>query len=1076
MSDTQTTRRLEKKDLRLALLLLGIFASCAVFAWWTAQRTDRQMRQGLLQRVRLVANALHIERVKLLSGTEADRVSPVYQRLKEQLTATCSTDPQCRFLYLVGRRADSTVFFFVDSEPIGSRAYSPPGQIFDEVSEEFRRALDTKTAIVEGPVSDRRGLRVRAFVPLIDPQTGAVLAVVGMDVDARAWKWDLAARAILPVGLFLVSIVILTGAFVVTRRADASPKPLQRRLLPPLAAMVIILMAGAGGLLWQMQKQRLAEGIANNLAAASYDLRTAMDQQALVLDAALKSMAADAGVQNALSKRDVDGLLAVCLPVFDALKKENMVTHLYFLDPTRLCLLRVHNPAQRGDRIEHFTVLEAERIGRTVSGMELGQWGNLALRVVRPVFSDGKLVGYIELGKEVTHILQMLPKRSGVELALVIRKEHLTRQKWEDGMRRFGLDGDWDRFPQSVVVYASQGRLPEAFGPLVDPFPASGHSRGATDLEVVSDGRGWQAAAWPLQDASGKEIGCFLVMHDISAEKESFAHMMSLAGITGGVVLAAVLSFVYVLVSRTDRGIRAQQAELAESQARWQFALEGAGDGVWDWNVQTNEVFFSRQWKAMLGFEEHEIGNSIADWETRLHPDDRRHVHAELDDHFTGRKPVYISEYRLRCKDGDYMWVLDRGKVIQWTEDGKPLRAIGTHTDITERVRAAEEHLRLADQFQQAQRMESVGRLAGGVAHDFNNMLGVILGYVEIAQDEASRGTALHDNLTQIRKAAQRSADLTRQLLAFARKQTIDPRALDLNRTVERMLKMLRRLIGEDIDLDWLPEADLWPVKMDPAQIDQIMANLCVNARDAIAGVGKVTIETQNVILDEAYCAGHAGFAPGEFVMLAVSDNGCGMDEETRRRLFEPFFTTKETGKGTGLGLSTVYGIVKQNDGFVNIYSEPGQGTTFKIYIPRHAAGIVETRDERAVEFPQGQDETVLLVEDEATMLKMVKGMLEKLGYTVLSAGTPAEAIHLAWEHAGEFDLLLSDVIMPEMNGRELAERLLAGEPEMKCLFMSGYTANVIAHHGVLDEGVQFIQKPFSIKDLAVKVRKTLDG
>ncbi len=360
------------------------------------------------------------------------------------------------------------------------------------------------------------------------------------------------------------------------------------------------------------------------------------------------------------------------------------------------------------------------------------------------------------------------------------------------------------------------------------------------------------------------------------------------------------------------------------------------------------------------------------------------------------------------------------------------------------------------------------------MAHDFNNMLGIILGYTELALLEASPGTRLHNSLHEIRKAAGRSADLTRQLLAFARKQTIDPKVLDLNATVEGMLKMLPRLIGEDIDLAWLPGPALWPVKMDPAQVDQVLANLCVNARDAIAGVGKVTIETGNVRLDEAYCAGHAGFVPGDYVLLAVSDNGCGMDEETQRRLFEPFFTTKELGKGTGLGLATVYGIVKQNNGFINVYSEPGQGTTFKIYLPRHGDGVVEAEAARSADFPLGRGETVLIVEDEPAMLAMGKAMLEKLGYTVLGAATPGQALRLVHEHTGDIHLLMTDVVMPQMNGRDLAERLVPGKPGMKCLFMSGYTANVIAHHGVLNEGVHFIQKPFTMKDLGAKVREAL--
>jgi CheY-like chemotaxis protein len=298
---------------------------------------------------------------------------------------------------------------------------------------------------------------------------------------------------------------------------------------------------------------------------------------------------------------------------------------------------------------------------------------------------------------------------------------------------------------------------------------------------------------------------------------------------------------------------------------------------------------------------------------------------------------------------------------------------------------------------------------------------------------------------------------------------------LDLNETLEGMLKMLRRLIGEDIDLFWKPGLDLWKVKMDPSQIDQILANLSVNARDAISGTGKVTIETENVTLDEAYCAGHAGFSPGQYVQLAVSDDGCGMDPETLEHIFEPFFTTKKEGAGTGLGLSTVYGIAKQNGGFINVYSEPGKGTAVKIYLPRFEGKASEALAESAAEVPQGHGETVLLIEDEESILKLGQKILERLGYTVLSAGTPGEALRLAETHAGEIHLLITDVVMPEMNGRDLAERIVSIKPGLKCLFMSGYTANAITHSNVLDEGMQFIQKPFSLKNLAAKVREVLD-
>ena len=399
---------------------------------------------------------------------------------------------------------------------------------------------------------------------------------------------------------------------------------------------------------------------------------------------------------------------------------------------------------------------------------------------------------------------------------------------------------------------------------------------------------------------------------------------------------------------------------------------------------------------------------------------------------------------------------------------GRIVSYVAVKRDITE-------NLNLAAQFQQAQKMESVGRLAGGVAHDYNNMLSVIIGYTELALDKVDPSDPLHADLQEIYKAARRSTEITRQLLAFARKQTISPKVLDVNETVEGMLKMLQRLIGEDIDLAWRPGKGLYPVKMDPAQIDQILANLCVNARDAIAGVGKITIETHTVTFDTAYCADHAGFVPGNFVLLAVSDDGCGMDKETLDNIFEPFFTTKDVHLGTGLGLATVFGIVKQNNGFINVYSEPGQGTTFRIYLARHVGAAEKSSVETVTEIPASRGETVLLVEDEPAIIQMCQQMLERLGYQVLTTGTPSEALRLAENHAGEIDLLLTDVVMPEMNGRDLANQLNFLYPDIKTLFISGYTADVIAHRGVLDEGVNFLQKPFSIKDLSIKVRATLD-
>jgi nitrogen-specific signal transduction histidine kinase/CheY-like chemotaxis protein len=392
----------------------------------------------------------------------------------------------------------------------------------------------------------------------------------------------------------------------------------------------------------------------------------------------------------------------------------------------------------------------------------------------------------------------------------------------------------------------------------------------------------------------------------------------------------------------------------------------------------------------------------------------------------------------------------------------------GTHSDITERRQ-------LEAQLHQAQKMESVGRLAGGVAHDFNNMLGVIIGRAAMALLETGLSRPVRDHLVEINQAAERSADLTRQLMAFARRQPMAPKVLDLNDTVAATLKMLQRLIGEDIQLHWQRGTRLWPVKMDPSQLDQIMANLCVNARDAIDDVGRISIETGTVSVDHNFCNTHVEVIPGNYVWISVSDDGRGMDKESLDHIYEPFFTTKGVGEGTGLGLATVYGAVKQNNGFINVYSEPGHGTTFTIYMPQHL-GTQEKTEKALLALPLSRgNETVLLVEDEPAILEMSAMILNTLGYCVLAAGTTEEALRLAQEHASAIDLLLTDVIMPDMNGRDLAAALRATCPQLRPLFMSGYTSDVIAHHGILANGVHFIQKPFSMHQLAEKARETLD-
>jgi len=537
-----------------------------------------------------------------------------------------------------------------------------------------------------------------------------------------------------------------------------------------------------------------------------------------------------------------------------------------------------------------------------------------------------------------------------------------------------------------------------------------------------------------LRDSSGRTMGLFGIARDITERKQA------------------------------ERALRNSEDKFSKAFKACPEAISIASmeDGRY---IEVNDIFLEAS-----GFRRDEvIGHTSAELQVWVDINERQRFVEALRKH--GCLRGFETQYRMRS--GVLRDFLVSSEVIEL--DGTQCN-FNFMVDVTDRKRAEAEKARVDAQLRQAQKMESVGRLAGGVAHDFNNTLGAILGHVEMALDQVDPTLPLYADLDEIRKVTHRSADLTRQLLAFARKQTVAPKVIDLNQTVTGTLKMLRRLLGEEIDLNVRTGKDLWLVKADPSQIDQILANLCVNARDAIAGVGRLIIETENCVLDRDYAAAHPGASPGEYVELTVADNGCGMDQETQTHVFEPFFTTKGLGKGTGLGLATVYGAVKQNGGFIDFFSQPGQGTTFTIYLPRCTGDAAAGHEQGKARRTMPGQETILLVEDEPVILKVTKARLEKLGYTVFAASTAGEALHAAREYRGTIHLLVTDVVMPEMNGRDLAKNVQSLSPQTKCLFMSGYTADVIANRGVLDEGVAFIQKPFSAVDLAAKVRQLLDG
>jgi two-component system, cell cycle sensor histidine kinase and response regulator CckA len=526
----------------------------------------------------------------------------------------------------------------------------------------------------------------------------------------------------------------------------------------------------------------------------------------------------------------------------------------------------------------------------------------------------------------------------------------------------------------------------------------------------------------------------------------------------------------------TDR--KRAEDDLRKSEERYRMIAENMHDTIWTMDLDKNYTYISPSVFRMRGYTPEEIKNiplnaqmtpaSYAEIEKQLSEEMAREISGDA---FDPNRSITM-ELELNHKSGGKVWVEVTATFIR-DEKGKGIEILGITRDISERKRADEERARLEDQLVQSHKMESVGRLAGGVAHDFNNMLSVILGYSELIKIHMPQGDALLRDILEIERAATRSRDITSQLLAFSRKQIISPIPVDLNAMISDMQKTLSRLIGEDIDLRFYPGEKIWRIKFDPSQIQQILINLAANARDAMLKGGKLTIETTNVQINEAYCKMHIGFVPGNYVMLVVSDDGAGMDKETLEHVFEPFFTTKETGKGTGLGLATVYGIIKQNGAVINVFSESGRGTTFKIYIPRSREKEETQEESEDIQIARGAG-TVVLVEDDEMVRKMTTEMLEALGYTVTASENALEALSFCESGKTQIDLVITDVVMPGMSGKELRDKLKTVNPEIKVLFMSGYTSNVIVHHGALEEGVHFVQKPFSMHELARKAREAI--
>lgn len=1078
MSKSRDQRRTVERNRKFLTVIVILLLLGGLHAAYMIHSAEQHRRSGLLQQAEAAAAAMNPSLLAALAQANPRQGLPEYQQLKRQLTCLASHIPSCKFVSIVEIRSGGDGDILIGSDDLDIDFVSHRDKLYEEIAAAEFKIHGERSYPPIRLFRDHGGSWLSApalVIPSAASKPGFLLTM-GFATGGRLRS---SIGAATPSLLFTAAaIAILIGGHVyIARRSRRTAKQPQKigHLQLALAVITVGFLLSLSlfwivrsvdhhardNAFWQLASERVEaidrvlrtlvdvelEALARFYQASEYvtpkefaDYTPFLTHNAVIRSWQWVRPVAAAERDGIAAAFRAEGLADFTVWQRDAQGRQVAASG-------RDTLFAVARIAPRGDRggelgFDHASdprlaaaLREAIRTGLPVATAPAlpadGADRQNVFMVYRPVFAGNgppALLGFAAAVLPLDTLLQNVLWNRAVELS--ITSLHLdkppvdlatTQQERNDSTSRFVARQPVLAFGKTIMVTAHTG--PE----FAELYPAR-----AAVLVLVA-----------------------------------------------GLLLTAMLSLLYGMFyqkrAQLEGLVALRTAELNEAKQHMELAIRGADLGTWDWHVPTSDFIFNDRWHELLGYGPEELPRNVGAWPAIMEPAELAAVMRAVADLRTGVIEYYEAEHRLRHKDGHPIWVLVKGRLITHDDSGKPIRVCGTCVDITNRKLAEQERERLQDQIRHGQKMEAVGRLAGGIAHDLNNLLSPIIGYGQLLLDNVERSGETHNFADAILRAGLRARDLVRQLLAYGRKQALEVRPVNLNEIIKAFESLLRRTIPEDIEIRIFLATDTSMILADAGQIEQVLMNLAVNAAQAMPEGGKLTIETAMVELTEEYARTHPEVVPGFYLLLAVSDTGIGMDEATREHIFEPFFSTKGD-MGTGMGLATVFGIVKQHGGSIWVYSEPGKGSTFKIYLPPMAEG--PRSPAAASEAPTNLrgSETVLVVEDSEDVRSLTCSILARYGYKVLAAASGREALEIAGVHDGPIHLLLSDVVMPEMNGRELHQELAQRHPGLAVLFMSGYTDNVIAHHGILDADVHFIQKPFSIKSLAQRVRETIDS